>query len=124
LEKRRVFQSVDGSTPVAGNAAAIRDLCRRRDDAGIAITHVTAYWVAPSLSLPDYLPVIEAAAGLGAGTIVVNCGDPIEDRFVAFLAAIARPPRGTRLKRPNSCPTATRNRWRRRCHGGRRSQPG
>lgn len=88
----------DGGTPVAGNAAAIRELCRRRDDAGIAITHVTAYWVAPYLALPDYLPVIEAAAGLGAGTIVVNCGDPEEDRFVAFLAGYCEAAAQCRLR--------------------------
>jgi sugar phosphate isomerase/epimerase len=77
----------DGGTPVIGNAAAIRDLCRRRDDAGIAITHVTAYWVTPELSLPDFLPVVDAAAALGAATIVVNCGDPDEARFASFLAS-------------------------------------
>lgn len=91
-------QPGDGGAPVAGNAAAIRDLCRRRDDAGIAITHVTAYWVAPYLSLPDYLPVIEAAAGLGAGMIVVNCGDPDEGRFVTFLAGYGEAAARCRLK--------------------------
>jgi sugar phosphate isomerase/epimerase len=88
----------DGSTPVIGNAAAIRDLCRRRDDAGIAITHVTAYWVTPDLSLPDFLPVIDAAAALGAGTIVVNCGDPDEGRFASFMAGYCEAAARHRLK--------------------------
>ncbi len=88
----------DGSTPLIGNAAAIRDLRRRRDDAGIEITHVTAYWVTPELSPADFLPVIETAAELGAGMIGVNCGDPDEDRFVSFMARYAEAAAGHRLK--------------------------
>ena len=77
----------DGSPTVAGDAAAVRELRRRSDEAGIPITHVTAYWASPEVPLARYLPVIEAAAGLGAETIVVNSGYAEEAPFVAFMAA-------------------------------------
>jgi sugar phosphate isomerase/epimerase len=48
---------------------------------------VTSYWVAPDLALARFLPVIEAAAQLGAGKIVVNCGYPEEEPFVSFMAS-------------------------------------
>jgi sugar phosphate isomerase/epimerase len=91
-------QPGDGSTSVIGNAAAVRDIRRRRDDAGIAITHVTAYWVTRDLPLSAFLPVIETAAELGAGMIGVNCGDPDEDRFVSFMARYCEAAARYRLK--------------------------
>jgi sugar phosphate isomerase/epimerase len=77
----------DGSAAVVGNISLIRNLKRRRDDSGVAITHVTAYWVTPDLTLAEFLPVIDTAAELGAGMIVVNCGYADEARFVSFMAA-------------------------------------
>ena len=77
----------EGTAPVAGNPALVREILSRRDEAGIAITHVSTYWVTPELTLADFRPVIETAAALGARMIGVNCGDPDEARFVAFMAA-------------------------------------
>lgn len=77
----------DGNVAVAGNAPVIRRLQHLRDETGVAITHVTAYWVTPDLALADFLPVIDTAAELGAGTIVVNCGYAEENRFVSFMAS-------------------------------------
>jgi sugar phosphate isomerase/epimerase len=77
----------DGGAAVAGNGPAIRELRRVRDDCGVAITHVTSYWVTPDLALACFLPVIDAAAELGAGKIVVNCGYPAEGPFVSFMAS-------------------------------------
>jgi len=88
----------DGSAAVIGNASTIRDLRRRRDDTGIAITHVTAYWVTPDLPLAKFLPVIETAAELGAGMIGVNCGYPDEARFVSFMASYCEAAAKYRLK--------------------------
>jgi sugar phosphate isomerase/epimerase len=77
----------DGSATVAGNGPAIRQLQRLSDDRGVEITHVAAYWVTPDLALTDFQPVIDTAAELGAGMIVVNCGYADEARFVSFLAS-------------------------------------
>jgi sugar phosphate isomerase/epimerase len=89
----------DGSVTVAGNAPIIGQLRRLRDDTGVTITHVTSYWVTPDLALADFLPVIDTAAELGAGMIVVNCGYAEEDRFVSFLESYcdAADRRGVRL---------------------------
>ena len=88
----------EGSVAVIGNPSTIRDLRRRRDDTGVAITHVTAYWVTPDLSLADFLPVLETASALGAGMIGANCGDPDEARFVSFMAAYCEAAAKYRLK--------------------------
>ncbi len=88
----------DGSVAVTGNAALIRELRRRRDDTEIAITHVTTYWVTPELTLAEFLPVIDTAAELGAGMIVVNCGYDDEARFVSFMAAYCEAAAQSRLK--------------------------
>ena len=77
----------DGAPAVAGDAGALRALRRRKQAAGIAITHVTAYWALPEAKLAPFLPVIDAAAELGSEMIVVNNGDPDESRFAAFMAA-------------------------------------
>jgi sugar phosphate isomerase/epimerase len=88
----------DGATPVAGDAAAVRELKRRRDATGIRITHVTAYWAAPETPLEQFLPVIDAAAELGAEMIVLNCGYDDEAAFVAFMAAYGEAAAGRGLK--------------------------
>ncbi len=88
----------DGSAAVIGNASTIRDLRRRRDDTGIAITHVTAYWVTPDLTLAEFMPVIDTAAALGAGMIVVNCGYDDETRFISFMASYCEAAAKYRLK--------------------------
>jgi len=88
----------DGSVAVSGDASLIRNLRRRRDDTGVAITHVTAYWVTPDLTLAEFLPVIDTAVELGAGMIVVNCGYADEARFVAFMAAYCEAAAKARLK--------------------------
>lgn len=88
----------DGSAAVTGNASLIRELGRRSGDTGIAITHVTAYWVTPDLALAQFLPVIDTAAELGAGMIVVNCGYDDETRFVSFMAAYCEAAAGSRLR--------------------------
>ena len=88
----------DGSVAVTGNASLIRDLRRRRDDTGIAITHVTTYWVTPDLTLAEFAPVMETAAELGAGMIVVNCGYDDEARFVSFMAAYCEAAARSRLR--------------------------
>jgi len=76
----------DGSAAVAGNPAALRALRQVRNETGVQITHVTSFWATPDLPLEAFLPVIEAAAELAAGTIVVNCGYEDESRFASFLA--------------------------------------
>lgn len=88
----------DGSFAVIGNAPIIRDLRQRRDDTGVAITHVTAYWVTPDLTLAEFLPVIDTAVELGAGMIGVNCGYTDEARFVSFMAAYCEAAAKHRLK--------------------------
>lgn len=88
----------DGGPTVIQDASTLRELQRRRDDAGISITHVTAYWVTAELGLADVLPVIDTAAALGAGMIGANCGNPDEARFVSFMAAYCEAAAKCRVK--------------------------
>ncbi len=88
----------DGSATVVGDASLIRELKRRRDDTGVAITHVTTYWVTPDLTLAEFSPVMDTAAELGAGMIVVNCGYDDEARFVSFMAAYCEAAARSHLK--------------------------
>jgi sugar phosphate isomerase/epimerase len=88
----------DGSASVTGNAPVIRELRRRRDDTGVAITHVTAYWATPELTLAEFTPVIDTAADLGASMIGVNCGYDDEARFVSFMAAYCEAAAKSRLR--------------------------
>jgi sugar phosphate isomerase/epimerase len=88
----------DGSPSVVGDASAIRELRQRSDDAGVPITHVTAFWANPQVPIASFLPVIETAAALGAGTIVVNCGYAEEAPFVAFMASYGESAARCRLR--------------------------
>lgn len=88
----------DGSAGVTGNAPVIRELRQRRDQTGVAITHVTCYWVTPELTLAEFTPVIDTAVELGAGMIVVNCGYDDEARFVSFMAGYCEAAAKSRLK--------------------------
>jgi sugar phosphate isomerase/epimerase len=68
------------------NPKAILELRKRLDGYGLRLSSVSTYHFHPELSPDDLLPVLDAAAELGASYMVASCYDPDEERYIAKLA--------------------------------------
>jgi sugar phosphate isomerase/epimerase len=77
----------DPDPGLVGNPNAILDLRRRLDGYGLRLSSVSTYHFHPELGLNDLLPVLDAAAELGASYMVASCYDLDEERYIAKLAA-------------------------------------
>jgi sugar phosphate isomerase/epimerase len=76
----------DPDPGLVGNPNAILNLRRRLDGHGLRLSSVSTYHFHPELSLDHLLPVLDAAAVLGASYMVASCYDPDEERYIAKLA--------------------------------------
>ena len=74
------------ATPILGDASAARALRQRAADRGIRLSNVSAYQFYPDVTWEHVAPVIDTTHLLGIPTVVVNCFDPDESRFIALFA--------------------------------------
>ncbi len=74
------------ATPILGDASAAQALRQRASDRGIRLSNVSAYQFYPDVTWEHVAPVIDTTHALGIPTVVVNCFDPDESRFLALFA--------------------------------------
>jgi sugar phosphate isomerase/epimerase len=88
----------DPDPALVGNPNAILDLRKRLDGHGLRLASVSTYHFHPELELDDLLPVLDAAAELGASYMVASCYDPDEERYVAKLASCCEAAKPLRIR--------------------------
>jgi sugar phosphate isomerase/epimerase len=88
----------DPDPGLVGNPKAILDLRRRLDGHGLRLSSVSTYHFHPELQPNDLLPVLDAAAELGASYMVASCYDPNEERYVAKLATCCEAAKPLRIE--------------------------
>lgn len=74
------------ATPVLGDASVAVALRQRASDRGIRLSNVSAYQFYPDVTWEHVAPVIDTTHLLGIPTVVVNCFDPDENRFIALFS--------------------------------------
>lgn len=72
--------------PLAGNPGLIAGVKACLDDNGVQVLQANSFWITPDTTADDFQPVLEAAARLGAGNVLVVIGDPDPERAAARFA--------------------------------------
>jgi sugar phosphate isomerase/epimerase len=89
----RIAPATDGERPwpVSPGSLMLAETVRRCADTGITVLDVEAIRLGPRI--PDYAPVLEAAAALGARYVNAICDDPdlgrLSDSFAGLVVAAA-----------------------------------
>ncbi|MFO1311695.1 MAG: TIM barrel protein [Burkholderiales bacterium] len=76
------------SYDTVGDTPVVREILARLGDTGIATLDVEILRLKPETRVPDFLPVLETAARLGARHALVAGNDPDEARLTDNLAAL------------------------------------
>lgn len=79
----------DGFASVVGDAGALRTLRSRALERGVTIHNASIYHLYPEIELRDLVPVLDAAADIGARMVLVAGYDADRARAVDRIAAMA-----------------------------------
>ena len=69
------------SYETVGDTPVIRDVRARLDDTGVAVLDIEILRLRPETNVPDFLPVLETGARLGARNAFIADNDPDESRL-------------------------------------------
>ena len=72
--------------PLAGNPAIITEVNACLAANGMQVLQVNSFWITPETTADDFTPVLDAAARLAAGSVLVVIGDPELERAAARFA--------------------------------------
>lgn len=75
--------------PLAGDAAAIKDLGRLMADNGITLFDIESCWLLPATEPASIRPALEACAALGGHYVLVAGNDPEWSRLASNFATVA-----------------------------------
>ncbi|MFF2318334.1 sugar phosphate isomerase/epimerase family protein [Arthrobacter sp. NPDC058097] len=70
----------DSIIPVVGDEQLIKDIIRKKDDAGIRVLDTEAIWLTPGIVPGDLEEVFDVSARLGATNLLIVGNDPNEGR--------------------------------------------
>src|SRR5919205_2720493 len=70
----------DSIIPVVGDEQLIKDIIRKKDDAGIRVLDTEAIWLTPGIVPSELEEVFDVSARLGATNLLIVGNDPDEER--------------------------------------------
>lgn len=88
LRLHPVMPNLDLSYPIVGDTAMVREVLRRLDDTGLQVLDVEFVRLTPDVRIPDYVPMLETAARLGAKHVLAGGNDPDERRLAERFAEL------------------------------------
>lgn len=88
LRLHPVMPNLDLSYPIIGDTPMVREVLRRLDDTGLQVLDVEFVRLTPDVRIPDYVPMLETAARLGAKHVLAGGNDPDERRLAERFAEL------------------------------------